>query len=241
MTRTIGLFPPAHLGLARVQNGAPGLADIPRTLAGNSATLKGLISGGATVGSANAAPNPTPRNWSGDFGHDHSGGYFGRPLLRSIATVHLGQIAASSIAGATLDEVQPPTAGADATTRSLVRGPSVWVPPCDPHCGAYRELGVTIRVEIVSTSLEAGDVLTVGVIDYTTTARERLARADLVILDRDSTGVRVAESGAGAKLRAIPGALNSIGFLVSISRDGTAGDRTATVRLLDLELGVFES
>lgn len=241
MTRTIGVFPPTHLSIERGQNGAPALADVPRALAGNAASVKGLLSGGSTVGSANAAPNPSPRNFSGDYGHDHSGGYFGRPLFRSVATVWLSPIDADSVAGMTMLEASTNTGAAGATTRTVAAGPTVWIPPCDPNDGAYRDLAVVVRLEIISTSLEPGDVLTVTIINNTANRRGRNSEATLVILGEDSTGVKVAESGVSSRLRCVPGMLNELSFRFTADRDGTAGSRSAIFRVLDLELGVYES
>lgn len=138
------------------QSEAPGLADIPQALAGNSATLKGHIAGGAAVVDV---VNPAPLNPSGDLGHDHSGGSYGRAHYKSIATISFddsstfnsskfawdtnpGAIGSANWADSG-DYIRPlrlePESGQPGdTTYTTGKGEfQIWVPPCDLKRGAY--------------------------------------------------------------------------------------------------------
>lgn len=156
MTIVSNRWPPMPLSRKATQSEAPGLADIPQALAGNSATLKGHIAGGAAVVDVG---NPAPVNPSGDLGHDHSGGSYGRAQYKSIATISFDDSSfwnnskwtsdadADRIGNAQYatgnDYIRPlrlePESGQPGdTTYTTGKGEfQIWVPPCDLKRGAY--------------------------------------------------------------------------------------------------------
>ena len=159
MTIVTNKWPPMPLGKKATQNEEIGFADLPQTIAGNAATIKGHICGGDVVIDA---PNPAPLNPSGDYGHDHSGGSYGRGIYKSIATVTFDDGSwynstlginkltgdARTILGNALnndsgDYIKPVFliselgVGGETIGTTNFKDFAVWVPPCDLQRGAY--------------------------------------------------------------------------------------------------------
>lgn len=170
MTIVTNKWPPMALGKKATQNEEIGFADLPQTIAGNAATIKGHTAGGETVVDAS---NPAPLNPSGDFGHDHSGGAFGRPIYHSIVTYTFddtgwynsdearlkipglpdtASIISNAVNQNNADRVAPyrltSEQGIDGETISTYDFVdfAIWVPPCDLQRGAYLNCNVNALV-----------------------------------------------------------------------------------------------
>lgn len=166
MTIVTNKWPPMALGKQATQNEEIGFADLPQTIAGNAATMKGHVAGGSVVVDA---PNPAPLNPSGDYGHDHSGGSMGRPFYKSIATISfddLGVYNQSKWSGSSGDtapdllniaadansnnfnqplRLEPEAGQPGETTYTEGKGEfQIWVPPCDLQRGAYLNCGFSL-------------------------------------------------------------------------------------------------
>lgn len=250
-------WPPGALRKTIAQNEQPLLAEIATVLAGNAAAVVGHTVGGADLQEGD--PNHAPRNPSGDVGHDHSGGEFGRPLFRSVASFHLDddQTLSVHVAGQTTTFIlDTPTAGADADNSTEDRRPILyaWVPPC-AGAGAYVDLGLNVVGDYSAsqgaTAMQAGDVVKVR---FT-----QLHRALLAVAPTDAAGLIAAEltlaspqtSSAGkrmtstattsTRLRVVPGSINPIAMSITASRDATAGNRYPWLMLREVELGVYDT
>lgn len=241
MTLARTSYPPRMLYHADTRSQAPCVAEIGALLGANLTTHKGHSSGGVLIGDT---PNSAPLNPSGDYGHDHSGGEYGRAIFRSIATLDFGGGAYGSnmLVGPRAYAVEHEAVAASVPT--LVGGGTfrIWVPPCDPAIGvgAYAALASLSLVEIVSTALRAADVVTLQLLQVT----PRAPSAEVSIeLDGDpsSTGYLQGTSDAGELLPTLPGAFNTIQWRILVDREGAGSPRGALFRLDDLELGVFST
>lgn len=245
MTTLSARFPPTPLGYARGQNLEPGLAELVQQSAGNLATLKGHTSGAALIG---GIPNPAPVNPSGDYGHDHSGGEYGRPLFRSVASMtfdngSLGSAIASSVNEGPVFTLLSIADGADSTTTRSGTYPFwIWVPPCDPDpaVGGYARLGVAFRLRVFSSALIAGDTATLRF-----WRRDPLSTGQVVqtlsISTPETTGVKATDGGTSTLVSVRPGAFNEINVQVEVVRTTGGSSRGADLYLLEAEFGVWKT
>lgn len=248
MTKLTQRYPPTPRPYASGQNLEIGLAELIQQSAGLGATLEGHTNGsGLVVGVA----NPAPRNPSGDFGHDHSGGEFGRPLFRTVATVTFDDGAtfnATPILGGTKARPFVPD-GADGTTnRGAQVSRWIWVPPCDPVNGAYVSLGVAVALYAsgsnhadVSSGPISGDVVTLRVWRRNEGSQGQVV-AEFTIGTPTVTGQKFVESSdASTRLTMKPGALNEVVFELEMARTTGGSTRGFDAWLLEAEFGVYES
>lgn len=243
MTILTAPWPAVTLPLNMLQNEQIGYSDIPAVYAATLASLYGHIVGGETVG---GTANPAPLNPSGDYGHDHSGGDFGAPLFRTVATCAAGRGNPSGGAGLiTGYTASAMSLGADVdstTTTSDVWAIPMWVPPCDPLNGAYLSLGVAIRVRLHQTSLLAGDTLTLEVwarnADDDQTADDAISFA---VSSPQTTGLKqVTTSGTSTRLRLKQGAVNVLAVRAKVVRTTGGSSRSAVLWSEQAEIGIYE-
>lgn len=239
-TKSISVFPPSPVQHAKTQNNDDALAEIVRSLSGNAATLHGHIVGGDSLDTAtiNAAPlNPG----SSQRGHDHSGGLYGSPLFRTVASL---QLADTSTYGtiATNDGLQTFDIGSLSSTDIYIATvpvrAGVWVPGCDPGpLGAYSRLGLRVLWYVSSGGgLKTDDILRLRVQNSTTGSQ--------VLLDLDGfaaapSGDYTYESASTERLLMRPGALNQIAMRAEFETSATAGTRTLVFTLSNVEFGVY--
>ncbi len=246
--KAIPALRPYPLELAKTKNNALALADIPRRIAAGQAWMYGYLSGKDRLDAA--TPNPAPRSpMTGRPGHTHSGGMDGRALFRSIASVpldpgnvvtatisengHLGVVAWSSIPISEVHEY--PIVG-------LGQIPIV-VPGCDPDAGAYRDLAVKATFAVrLNTNVVSGDEV---VLKFRNLHPSGYG-CDLAAVSGMNGSVpsykTVASATKGSDtIRAVPGQINVISVSAELTTAPSAGNRTLSIELLELEFGVFET
>jgi len=191
MTKIANKWPPMPLNRRETQNEEIGFSDIPQTLSGNAATLAGHVLGGESVV---GVANPCPKNGSGDFGHDHSGGDMGRPFFKSICTNSFDDGSFFNMAKYNFDPTtetfgstifssgntfqnpviirSEPGSPGDTNLRSVERHYfSLWVPPCDLQRGAYLNCSFNLMVaftpisNVTSNPLLAADTVDILLIN----------------------------------------------------------------------------
>jgi hypothetical protein len=238
MTIVTSRWLPLPLPYARGQNAEPGLSELITQSAANLATHEGHIRGGATVG---GVENSAPLNPSGDYGHDHSGGEFGRPFFRSICTATGGN-------GATYNNTQivngfpnyltlDDEAGG-VTTVGRNHDVYVAVPPCDPAKGAYRSLGLFVAVHLQVTALLSGDTLSLDVwVDNGDGPPAGVP--NFVLTAADTVGVKTVSSGASTRITVRPGAINRLRIRPKVVRAAGGSARGARLVVNEAELGVY--
>jgi hypothetical protein len=242
-------WPPYPTLHSRSQNLEPLENEVVRNPAANLTLIEGHINGAERVGNI---ANPAPLNPSGDRGHDHSGGDFGTPLFRSIATVNVdgGETYSSNIAGTTYPNtlclfqyfspatLEPGKEGAISSTSHLFHP---WVPPCPPETGAYQNLSVC-AVMTSDGALGASDLVWLRI-----TNQHRLLRKPagdypfmrLAISSPGASGVRTDSSGSAERLLTVPGSINPLKCELEVTLDGGGSARAPYFQLLHLELGVY--
>lgn len=243
MTLAKTSYPPRMLSQLQTRSQQPCVAELGLQLGANLTTHKGHASGGALIGTD---ANPAPVNPSGDIGHDHSGGEFGRPFFVSIATLDLaGGIGASDdsvnvITGPSTTRVVHAAVAADIPTVVMGGVLRLWCPPCDKaiSTGAYAALAAMARIDLEITALRAADVITLQLRQGTPGLPG--ATASIVLTgSTTATGIQVAIAGSDALLPMLAGAMNTITWSILIARENAGSARGATLRLDSLELGVF--
>lgn len=246
-TKATSIWPIQGLTRQQIVNNAPANADIPRTLAGNAATLWGHTVGGEWLD--DYTPNPAPpAPGTGVPGHDHSGGLFGAPLRRTVAHFDLGsghegeaetdvdgneddaplRFSFESISASTIIDEFPSTLRI-----------AMWVPHGDEGpSGAYGMQGVRIFAFLdTSTNTASGDELTLTVRNETTGAQVDVSDATIT---GASSYVIAQSTGTGDLLKMKPGALNVI-RVSRIRLETVSGGSARTVAGLvsSLEIGVW--
>jgi len=173
MTIITSRWPPMPLNKKQTQSEEIGFADLPQRMSGNASTMAAHVVGGDVIANAE---NPCPKNPSGDYGHDHSGGYMGRPVFKSIATISFddgsffntskygydGGSAPNRIGSAELhnsnlyinpvrlesEPGQPGDTNGTTDSREFI----LWVPPCDLSRGAYLNCGFNVTIAYTPVS-----------------------------------------------------------------------------------------
>lgn len=239
-TKQTSIYPVGLLQRARTRNNKDALAEIPATLAGNIATLRGVILGGDTLDADTV--NPAPLNpGSSQRGHDHSGGLYGAPLFRTIASWNFDDHA-SITANITANQ-SPNEFAIEAAASETIYTPTaflplmLWVPGCDPgERGAYQGLGVRTVWYIEATSGgSSGDRLKLEVENRRTGTKVTLETSGTT-----STGTKItASADDGERLHIAPGELNHLIITTIFKASAVAGSRVLTARLIALELGVY--
>lgn len=234
MSINITPWPPTQHDVERQQSGQPMLCDTARTLSANNAIYEAWINGQGQI-----VNQPSPvKNPSGSFGHDHSGGIYGRPLFRTVATIDLastGFTGASLTTNPNLLEIQT-DADTDAN-QSLEYSPRwpIWIPPCDPgETGAYTNCGLAFSYE--QTSTVSGDVVT-----FTIRNVSAGGSAAFTLTEGASTSDFVYSTSVAQTLPCIPGAVNILQCILDVDRQGTGSSRVCYVLLYQLELGVYSA
>lgn len=252
MTTITSRWPPTPVPYSRGQNEKPGYSELIAVDAACLATLHGHTMGGAHIGS-DATPNPAPLNPSNEPGHDHSGGIFGRPLFRSVATFSWddGRSYSSNIdQGVHLGSTVIPTDADGVRTDGFAREFMVWVPPCETGSdssgvpiGAYRKLGVCVTGELDATALVASDVLGL-VFERISPAPVATRRKEFVLSTSPTsagTTFQATSSSLATRTWVDPGAFNYFRIYPYVDRQGTGSSRGCTFEIQEIELGVYST
>lgn len=243
-----GAWPPFPLPKTTMQNLEVGIVEVLRVAAVDTALITGHTFGDTEL--ASGVPNAAPLNGHGEPGHDHSGGEWGRPFYRSLATMCLDNFNTYDSAGfesgpAPFAHGHENAAGGDTTSIPGSWEVPIWVPPCDPENGAYRELGIHLTFNVSVTSLVAADKIIWRFKQETPgmrTPRGTTIRASLQGTGYNSTGqYTLSSSGAASRILMLPGAMNVLSLQSDIVRDSGGSSRAATFQLIDLEFGVYET
>ncbi len=247
MTRIVTGWP-AGIRESVSHNNEPALADIPAVLGADGAALYGYVGGTDTV--ATNTPNPVAPSPSGQLGHDHSGGRWGRPLFRTIATwagndrqpTGTGQ----PMGGGNLSDSTGPTfVGAGASPdmgpseaeRYYVQGGwNIWVPPGDATLdAAYGYLGCIAKFWTFRGNLNAGDTVDFRIKNLHPDATNSVTWSLSTTIPTNQT----IESNSDERLRVMPGQINILELSILITTDATVGlSRGCDIRLIAIELGV---
>jgi len=252
-------WPVPILKLSRVQNGSAAVSEVIAHTAGGTLTMIQHINGEA--GLANEVIR-SPRNPSGEFGHDHSGGYFGRGLFRSVASVcfdNFSHLDPTHVLGNGQSlEIVTPQDGDSTTTDSLSGiDVNIWIPPCPQGAdganrGAYIDLGVVVHGSYDhdggTAGMLAGDVVDIVIVprhyaydgenDSNGVSIECLS---LPVGTPEATQDEVLTSGPSTRLDWVrPGAFNPLRILLRATRTTGGGERLAQFRLDGVEFGVYE-
>jgi len=222
-------MPLATVPISRLQNGQTGYSDVLAVPAANAATLADHIDGLGTYG--------MPVNPSGEHGHDHSGGLFGRPMFVSVAsmTLHGAQGTTGVVYPAKFYQLWIENAPGGTTT--VDDGPTVpiWVPGCDPIVGAYVRLAVRLRVNLVLTGLQSTDTLEV-------VAKINDDSYTFTLTNPHTTGVQIFASASTAQLvGTLPGATNNIMISAKAIRVAGGASRACTINVEEVEFGVYQT
>jgi len=222
-------MPLAVTPYTRLQNGKAGYSEVLTVPAANTATMADHVNGLGTYGA--------PLNPSGDVGHDHSGGYFGRPMFISVVSTTLNpNITTTGV-------VQPAKfylLGAENSaggTSTLLNGQPVpvWIPPCDPKSGAYVQMAVRFTARVWTTTLVSSD--TVSIIVKVNDDSHTFSLSNPHV-----TGVRTFASSSSSELIATdPGAVNNVSFSTNVVRAAGGSSRGFGLYLEEIEFGVFST
>lgn len=213
-------------------------ATLPARISADAALLAGMTVGGSYVG---GSPNPC-QNWQGGYGHDHSGGYYGRPFQRSICNQRFalphttgGNIDGGSGLGYTREygDVQqiitPPNETVEGTFISRFRQ---WIPNCDPDAevGAFHELDGQGMIQESYTNTTGSDTITLRIINHTL--------GDSTTCSGISAATAGNDSFYFSDLPCLPGAVNDFEMVYDITTAAGGSNRTTSILLLDIEFGV---
>ena len=222
-------IPPSPLRPARAKNGQPGYSDLLLTPAANAATMADYVDG---LGDYGMPPNP-----SGDYGHDHSGGYFGKPIFRSLftSTLHGAQGETGVVYPKKHYQLYIENKAGGVTNTEI--GPSIplWIPNCPMIDGAYVSLGVRMRISIVSTTLTASDTLQI-IVNLSQNSYT------FAVSSPNTTGERyIGSASASETVNTVPGATNEA-FLTGKAIRASGGSlRGCVINVHELELGVYST
>jgi hypothetical protein len=236
-----GSFPPLPFPMTKLSSQQPATADIALRLGSNTNMQAGHVDGGQQLASEQ---NPAPRNPSGDYGHDHSGGQFGKPLFRSVAVLPLvpNYDASNFLPGPAAVRHEHGNAGASIATRVGGTPLQVWCPPCDPQrdVGAYAVLSVSARIEVETTALISGDTLKLVVIQATPGGP--ITEVEVPVADGSLTSTGYLRMTSDIRDVAVPmavGRMNTLSISTKLTRTGSGSSRGATFRIDAVELGVY--
>ena len=228
--------------MTQVQSNADALSDVVRTLSANVAVLKGYIDGGDQIDSDTANPAPLSPGQSLP-GHDHSGGWFGRPFHVCLATFNTGDndFNNSFFSGQN-------NAGSfgfisvAANESQTVQWPGVfplWVPGCDPgRAGAYSRLAASV---IAGATFESGtqsnDEIEIRLYNRTSGDKITLTKTGGLA----STIWSLWTSSDDERLRMVPGRVNHVAMAVEFIASSTTATRQLTLAVDKVSFGTYDT
>lgn len=170
------------------------------------------------------------------------------PLFRTLGTYWFerGARLSANWSGYTNDEdgfYYAFSGGANDSEQYRTRPFFVWPPNCDRGpWGAYNYLGAVLYVDVESTSLQGG-----GNDDEVTFRLRNLApqfegrEVEFSLTDPTTAAPELFESGASSKLPVLPGVPNAFTIETDIDLHNSGGARGATISLVALEVGVYQT
>lgn len=215
--------------VSRLQNGQTGYSEVLTTPAANAATLADYVDG---LGGYGAMLNP-----SSEYGHDHSGGFFGRPMFVTVAsaTMHGAQGEIGVIYPAKFYQIYIENSAGGTQTVDTEPPIPVWVPNCDLVDGAYRQLAVRLRINITNTGLDASDTLQIIV---------HLAQYNyaFTVSSPNVTGERYIGTASSSQLvGTVPGAVNNVYLEGKVDRVAGGASRGCIINVHEIEFGVYST
>lgn len=245
MTKVVSPTVPVPLDRKRAQNGEDFAAEVLANGAGVEAWVNGHTEGRDYVDADEVTPNPAPRNQHGRFGHDHSGGLYGKPLFRTIASfwVERGDRHSNEWAGQDASEEAfrfasgltiPPSGRKVWETRPFF----IYPPNCDPGpLGAYNVLGVALGLDVLSTTLSASDTVTLRFRNLAPSLIGSPVEFDMST--PNAVGDRYIESDGTTRVPMLPGRPNLVTLEIDVETVASGSTRNITIQLFALEFGVF--
>ena len=252
MTKIVSEFPPYQLATDDARSDEDLLSEKLAVTAGNTATLWGYVTNVEDFADDQGNPCP-PAPGTGAPGHDHSGGYYGRPLFRSVFTLNLNvydeagftsvgadlayQRSSWGIRRTNIGVGLTAKAGHGSREMSIVPVP---VPGCCPLRGAYNALAIMADWEWDDAhSLNSADTATLRILNLTT------GHAIEFDVDPDSFSMQRFQSDPSddpsTLLLMAPGRLNMITAEMVVTLDSGGTSRDAIGYLTALEGGVVET
>lgn len=224
-------YPPFPVAYRRGQNLKPGLAELVQQSAGMLATLDAHTQGASSIAAHAAPPNP-----SGERGHDHSGGEYGVPLIRSVASVSCSGALADVFGDSGRQALSVPGAAGGETNRSQPVSVFEWVPPCPPVDGAYLVVDWFAAVRYRITNLASSDIVRLLLWNLSVSSASPAVQVELDL--PNDTGTRTAWSDSDTRLPLAPGRLNVLGVQLEVDRNAGGDVRWLEAQLDGLEFGV---
>jgi len=178
-----------------------------------------------------------PLNPSNEPGHDHSGGYFGKPIFSTVGstTLHGAQGETGVIYPAKFYQIYVENAPGGSTTIDTEPSFPVWIPNCDLADGAYALVGVRLRVNMIATGLGASDTLDLTV---------HIAKNEYTfsVASPNTTGVQyIGSSSAAERVATVPGAVNNVYLSATATRAAGGAVRGCILNIYEIEFGVFST
>lgn len=241
MTKAIGGWPLLSPQTRHTWANRDAIADVARQLAANALQMYGHVQGGDLLAENTPAPASMQNPGAGVLGHDHSGGLWGRPLYRDIATFcgdnhdNLGSVETNSSPWV-FTAVSLPAAE---ESQVFFADFAVWVPGCQPgrDVGAYNSLAWNAKVWIsVATNVVTADELHVVLQNKHPGATNE---QQLEIANPAAATFRVNASD-DERLTVVPGEWNRLRLGIDYNPSGSGSARSLTLVVQDLQLGVFD-
>lgn len=241
MTKAIGDFPTLPPQNLDCRNNADAIAEVPRILSSNALVNSVHTTGNSDLGDGQRAPI-TMISPSNGYGHDHSGGVWGRPFRRSVCTMSFDNsdlYSPNFLGGGYRSAINFNSVSPDTTVDGGCGEFKLYVPPCDPLNGAYNLLGVQAGISgRFQTNVFSADTVTLEIKNTTT--------GDSVTLDAldgyssSSTTYFTHSNSDSQRLNMAQGALNSIQLKAYFHADAGGGlTRTIQVRISEISFFVF--
>lgn len=239
MTKAIGDFPTLPPQNIDCRNNADAIADVPRILSSNALINSVHTTGNPDLGDGQTAP-VTMISPSGNYGHDHSGGVWGRPFRRSVCTMSFDNsetyggdfIGGGFISNAYFAAVSPNT-----TVDAYCGEFNIFVPPCDPLAGAYNLLGVHAAISGKEQgSVFSADTITLRIHNRTT--GDRITLDALSGFGTDPTTKMTYSDDDAQRLSMEQGMMNKIALEAFFHADA-GGGLTRTIQIRVSEISFF--
>lgn len=236
------------LDLDKTRSSVDAVADVPRILSADIASMVGHTDGGSALDAT--TPNPAPPNpGTGEKGHDHSGGYYGRPLYRTTLslTCDLGSQDPTRNLTTNGDEgfvhIQQ-VAPSEERAAYPYGGPVIaWMPGCDLVEGAYSLQALTCRAVVTDpTNVQSLDGVEIRIRNLHPSMAGTATAFPLPTLTA-GTKLVISDSDDGPWVPIVPGVLNPLEVEVRyVASSNGAGPpivyRAIKVRLFEFNLGV---
>lgn len=242
MSKAIGDFPTIPPQNLDCRNNADAIADVPRILSANCVMNAVHATGSSAISATQTAPH-SMISPSGNYGHDHSGGVWGRPFVRSIATMNLGAsefYSSNFIGGHEVFRAHFTDVPSDTSDTSSAGEGYIYVPPCDELKGAYNVLDLFLVVSLRDhNDVFAADSIELMVTNKTTGDSVSFSESGV---STNPTNVIFISDADSERLNFQQGQFNRISFQFTWNSDISGGlDRSISARVLEFSCGVMQN